>query len=198
MRKIGIVIIVFSIAMLSFFIVYNVVLKERTIKDVNQYIEETSVQEKTSLENFVQEEKTEEKKVINYTSVLEIPSIDLKQGLVDSTKNFNSINYSVSIDKNSIYPNQNGNFILYSHSGNSNIAFFNKLYKINLGDEIYIYYNGIKYVYKVVNKYDIEKTGKANVLITDTDKYITLITCNQHKKDKQIVIIGKIKSELAY
>ena len=78
MRKIGIVIIVFSIAMLSFFIVYNVVLKERTIKDVNQYIEKTSVQEETSLENFVQEEKTEEKKVINYTSVLEIPSIETR------------------------------------------------------------------------------------------------------------------------
>lgn len=198
MRKIGIVIIIFSIVMLSFFIVYNVVLKERTIKDVNQYIEETSVQEETSLENFVQEEKTEEKKVINYTSVLEIPSIDLKQGLVDSTKNFNSINYAVSIDKNSIYPNQNGNFILYSHSGNSNIAFFNKLHKINLDNDIYVYYNGVKYIYKVIDIYNIEKNGKASVIVTDSEKYITLITCNQYEKGKQIVIIGKIHNESIY
>lgn len=198
MRKIGIVIIIFSIAMLSFFIVYNVVLKERTIKDVNQYIEKTSVQEETSLENFVQEEKTEEKKVINYTSVLEIPSIDLKQGLVDSTKNFNSINYAVSIDKNSIYPNQKKNFILYSHSGNSNIAFFNKLHKINLDDDIYVYYNGVKYIYKVIDIYNIEKNGKASVIVTDSEKYITLITCNQYEKGKQIVIIGKINNESIY
>lgn len=50
-----------------------------------------------------------------------------------------------------------GNFILYVHSGNSNIAFFQNLNKVEFNDSIYIYYNGIKYKYIVTKKYDIKK-----------------------------------------
>ena len=91
-----------------------------------------------------------------------------------------------------------GNFILYAHSGNSKIAFFNKLHKLSKNEDIYVFYNGIKYHYKISNKYNIEKTGYAEVIVTNNDKYITLITCNQHEKGKQIVIIGKIYSESIY
>lgn len=47
---------------------------------------------------------------------------------------------------------------------------------------VYIYHNGVKYEYKIFDKYDIEKTGKAEVYLTNTEKYITLITCSQEQK----------------
>lgn len=45
------------------------------------------------------------------------------------------------MDNSGYYPNVNGNFILYSHSGNSNIAFFSRLNQIEKEDDIYVYCN---------------------------------------------------------
>lgn len=199
MRKLGIYLVTIGIAILGFYLIYNKSMNVRNNEDMNKYIEETSVineeQEEVIEEN---NNTTKENYNITYTAVLEIPKINLKNGVVDSTKNFKSINYAISVDNSSQYPNENGNFILYSHSGNSNIAFFNKLNNLELNDDIYVYYNGIKYRYSVRNKYDIEKTGKAKVISRKDDKYITLITCDQNKKGFQIVIEGKLVDEVNY
>ena len=153
-------------------------------------------------EEEIEEEQPEIKKEyqqeINYTAVLEIPSIDLKRGVVDSTKNFSSINYAISVDGHSNYPDKEGNFILYAHSGNSNISYFKKLINVNIGDSVYVYYKGVKYNYEITNKYDIEKTGKADVLLSNSDKYITLITCNPNRKGYQVVLIGKLFEQSNY
>src|SRR5574344_1261318 len=198
MKKIGVVLILSSISMFLFCSVYHITLKDRKEEDITNYIEETKINEEIESPEIVEEKKEQTNNTINYTSILEIQSINLKEGLVNNTKNFNSVNYAVSIDKQSNYPDKMGNFILYAHSGNSNIAFFKKLYKVKLDDEICVYYNGIKYCYKVIDKYSIDKTGKADVISTNSDKYITLITCNQQEKGKQIVLIGKITNEFKY
>ena len=200
MKKVGTIIIIISIAMILFYLMYMYMENKHIKEDANNYIEQTSIIDNNNEETNDEKIDIKEEKpiTINYTAVLEIPSIKLKQGVVDSTKNFNSINYAVSVDRNSNYPNVMGNFILYAHSGNSKIAFFNKLHKLNKNDDIYVFYNGVKYQYKVSNKYNIEKTGSAEVIVTNKDKYITLITCNQQEKGKQIVVIGKIYSESIY
>ena len=175
---------------------------KRANDSVDDYIEDTSQVEKIEEEitEPIVEEKKEEKKEnnINYKAVLEIPSINLKKGVVDSTKNFNSINYAISVDKSSNYPDKYGNFILYAHSGNSSIAFFRKLVNVNLKDDIYVYYNGIKYHYVVIDKYDIEKTGKAKVKSSEDNNYITLISCDQNKKGYQVIVIGKMVDKINY
>ena len=201
MKKIGLTLIIVGISLFVFYFVYNVSLNKKYEDDMNDYIDETSQivdEEEESIIEEPQEEKKETTSNITYTAVLEIPKINLKRGVVNNTKNFRSINYAISVDNSSKYPNENGNFILYSHSGNSSIAFFNKLYKVDKDDDIYVYYNGIKYHYKVVKKYDIEKTGKAKVISSKSDKYITLITCNQSRNGYQIVIEGKIMDEENY
>ena len=201
MKKIGLTLIIVGISLFVFYFVYNVSLNKKYEDDMNDYIDETSQivdKEEESIIEEPQEEKKETTSNITYTAVLEIPKINLKRGVVNNTKNFRSINYAISVDNSSKYPNENGNFILYSHSGNSSIAFFNKLYKVDKDDDIYVYYNGIKYHYKVVKKYDIEKTGKAKVISSKSDKYITLITCNQSRNGYQIVIEGKIMDEENY
>lgn len=195
MKKLGLILVLFSLILMSFYYVYQLAITRNNMEDVNNYIEETIVvenQESTKIETKKEERKT------NYMAVLEIPSIKLKQGIVNATQNFDSINYAVSADNNGNYPDQEGNFILYAHSGNSIIAYFDDLHKVNLEDDVYVYFKGTKYHYKVFNKFNIEKNGKLNVLSTTTKKYITLITCNQQDKEKQIVIIGNLIDEIKY
>lgn len=201
MRKLGIYLVIIGIAILGFYLIYNKSIEKRASDSVDDYINDTSIVNEISNEESIEEAKEKEsnnKRSINYTAILEIPSIDLKQGVVDSTKNFSSINYAISVDKNSNYPNELGNFILYAHSGNSYISYFRKLNRVNINDDIYVYYQGTKYHYIIKNKYDIEKTGKAKVISRKDDKYITLITCNQDKKGYQIVVEGKMIDSMTY
>ena len=109
-----------------------------------------------------------------------------------ATKNFKSINYAISIDRHSKMPDQNGNFILYAHSGNSKIAYFKNLKDLNIDDEIKVYYEGNIYSYKVIKKYTVPKDGYLSVNNDNENKYITLTTCSQENKKEQIVIIGEI------
>lgn len=200
MKKVGILLIVGAIVMIAFYYVYQISIDKKIEQEVNNYIEETTTVDSEEVEEVIEitEKKEESKREINYTAILEIPSINLKRGVVDSTKNFNSINYAISVDKNSNYPEYMGNFILYAHSGNSSIAYFKNLNKVELKDSVYVYYNGVKYKYEIFDKYDIEKTGKAKVINSKENKYITLITCNQNKKNYQIVLVGKLVEELNY
>lgn len=178
---------------------YNKQNVDKYIKETSAIVENEEIIQAEKTNNEIKDENNKENnKTINYTAILEIPSINLKQGVVNSTKNFNSINYAISVDKHSNYPDKEGNFILYAHSGNSSIAYFRNLNKVNINDKVYVYYNGIKYEYIITNKYDIKKTGTANIIKSNTDKYITLITCNPNKDGYQIVIIGKIKEEIKY
>lgn len=178
---------------------YNKQNVDKYIKETSTIVENEEIIQTEETNNEIKDENNKEnKKTINYTAILEIPSINLKQGVVNSTKNFNSINYAISVDKHSNYPDKEGNFILYAHSGNSSIAYFRNLNKVNINDKVYVYYNGIKYEYIITNKYEIKKTGTANIIKSNTDKYITLITCNPNKDGYQIVIIGKIKEEIKY
>ena len=117
MKKIAISLIL--VAILSIVICFGrlYIQNKRTTELILNYIDSTSTQiseEKNiiSSENTIQEDNEEfnDKKMI-YTSILEIPHINLKEGLVDSTNNFESIKYAISIDKSSQYPNKNGNFI---------------------------------------------------------------------------------------
>ena len=171
---------------------------------MNDYIEQTSIEiETTEDSEDIQEEQREEIKTqtnynIPYTAILEIPKISLKRGVVDSTKNFKSINYAISVDNSSQYPNEKGNFILYAHSGNSSIAYFKNLYNVQMNDDVFVYYNGVKYHYIIYEKYNIKKTGKASIIKSKEEKYITLITCDQNKKNEQIVILGKLINEKNY
>lgn len=201
MKNIAKILIILSIIVISFYYVYHFCMKERAEENISNYIEETSVVQ--DVENIVEEPVVEEikeepKRQINYTAVLEIPSINLKEGVVNNTKNFNSINYAISVDNNSNYPDKMGNFILYAHSGNSSIAFFRNLNKVEINDSVYVYYNGIKYQYVIYDKYDIAKTGKAKVISSNKNNYITLITCNQNKEGYQIVVVGKLLSKENY
>ncbi len=201
MKKIGWILLIIGIAIIGFYAIYIKTLENRENDNIDDYIKETSIIEEKEEQEIIEpivEKKEEKKNTINYTAILEIPVINLKSGIVNSTKNFYSINYAISADKSSNYPNEYGNFILYAHSGNSSIAYFKHLVNVNIDDDVYVYFNGIKYHYIIFDKYDIEKTGKAVIKNPINDNYITLITCNQNRKGYQIVLTGKLVDLITY
>lgn len=202
MKKLGYMLLIVGITIISFYYINKITLENKSKNDADNYIINTSFKDDetkdTNKNKKLEGSTSENSDNINYTAVIEIPSINLKRGVVNSTNGFRSINYAISVDKISNYPDENGNFILYAHSGNSRISYFKNLMKVSNNDDIDVYYNGIKYHYMVINKYNIDKTGKAKVKECNDNKCITLITCNPYNKDKQIVVFGKIVNQLNY
>ena len=126
----------------------------------------------------LEEEKPVSKEKIDYIAVLEIPKIKLKRGIVNKNSFYNNVNRNIYTLKETTMPDEedNSHIMLASHSGNSYISYFKNLNKLNLNDEVYFFYKNNKYVYKVIKKYEVEKTGTVK-LSKKNSSDITLITC---------------------
>lgn len=133
-----------------------------------------------------------------FIMAIEIPKISLKKGLYNISSQHNNVDQNIEIIKESEF-NENSirNLILAGHSGNSKTSFFNNLYKLKLKDYIYIYYNKYKYIYEVIDIYEIPKTGYFYPQ-NYSENIITLITCKNNSKDLQIVYIGKLINKTLY
>ena len=152
-------------------------------------------------EEIKEQPKQEEKKTFNYNyiGVLEIPKINIKRGFLNIKDKGNNVNKNLQVIKGSDMPNvKNGNLIIAAHSGNSYISYFKNLHKLSNDDVAYVYFNNIKYTYKVAGKYDVEKTGKVVIHRDNKKNTLTLITCSQTDKTKQIVYILELESEENY
>ena len=152
-------------------------------------------------EEIKEQSKQEEKKTSNYNyiGVLEIPKINIKRGFLNIKDKGNNVNKNLQVIKGSDMPNvKNGNLIIAAHSGNSYISYFKNLHKLSNDDVAYVYFNNIKYTYKVVGKYDAEKNGKVTIHRDNKKNTLTLITCSQTDKTKQIVYILELESEENY
>lgn len=126
----------------------------------------------------------------NYIAFLEIPSINLKQGLLSKASYYNNVNYHVEILDISDMPDViNGNLILAGHSGTSNLAYFKNLYKLDLDDIANIYYQSKVYKYSIVNIYKENKDGSINIIRDPNKTTLTLITCTKDDKTKQTIYI---------
>lgn len=152
-------------------------------------------------EEIKEQPKQEEKKTSNYNyiGVLEIPKINIKRGFLNIKDKGNNVNKNLQVIKGSDMPNvKNGNLIIAAHSGNSYISYFKNLHKLSNDDVAYVYFNNIKYTYKVAGKYDAEKNGKVTIHRDNKKNTLTLITCSQTDKTKQIVYILELESEENY
>jgi LPXTG-site transpeptidase (sortase) family protein len=194
---IGSLIIVLGFSLLSFDFIKPYVDENTEEKSLEQfYIKEEQIIDKNDKTTSDEVEKEKKPKVkYDYIAVLKIPKINLEKGLVEKSSKYNNINYGVQILKESDSPDViNGNVILAAHSGTANISYFRNLDKLDLGDDAIIYYQGNTYNYKVVKKYDADKTGKINIKRDRNTSTLTLITC-RHNTDKQIVIILELQNQ---
>lgn len=140
-----------------------------------------------------------DKPQVNYLAFLEIPKINLNQGILPKTSYYNNVNYHVQILDISDLPDViNGNMVLASHSGSSNIAYFKNLYKLTKDDMAYIIYNNKKYSYQIVNIYNQVKKGSLNIYRDINKTTLTLITCTKDDKNSQTVYILELTGVETY
>ena len=128
-----------------------------------------------------------------YNSFIEIPSIELKRGLVTINNSYNNVNDNIEIIEKT-----DNRIILASHNGNNYNSYFGNLYKMDLGDKIYLYENGNKYEYIFSDNYEIKKNGYADIYTDNTRKSIALVTCKEESNDAQVVYIGYLINMSSY
>ena len=179
--------------------VYNYFLdRVEDIKIEEFYNEQENIDTEVIEETTEKVEETKQETKIDYVAVIKIPKIKLEKGLCKKGSYCNNVNQNIQILKESSYPDvANGNFILAGHSGNGRTAYFRNVYKLEKDDEISIIYGGFEYKYKIVNIYDIEKTGTASIVRNREKTTLTLITC-RHNTNKQIIVISELVERVEY
>ena len=169
-------------------------LKEEFYKEYVEIRNTPKIEFQEEEEIIIEDSKEEKQETteINYIGVLKIDKINLEKGLVAKTSPYNNVDINVQILKESDMPNvDKGNVILAGHSGNGRTAYFRNLDKLVKDDIVSVFYNGYEYKYKVVNIYDIDKTGIAHIIRNANKNTLTLITCRD-KTDKQIIVICEL------
>ena len=179
--------------------VYNYFLdRVENIKIEEFYNEQENIDTEVIEETPEKVEETKQETKIDYAAVIKIPKIGLEKGLCKKGSYCNNVNQNIQILKESSYPDvANGNFILAGHSGNGRTAYFRNVYKLDKDDEISIIYGGFEYKYKIVNIYDVEKTGTASIVRNREKTTLTLVTC-RHNTNKQIIVISELVERTEY
>ena len=160
-------------------------------KDKNTTINNVNTENLTvTTEKKEEAEENDKKANYSYIGELSIPKIKLKRGFVSKESRYNNIEYNVTIADEADYPDVPlGNFILMAHSGNAYISFFDKLYKLQIGDEATVSYNANTYNYRLTNIYNQAKTGTVAIYRNPSIKTLTLITCTHNDDYNQTIYI---------
>lgn len=187
----GSLLILFGIGLFVFPYFYNQYQNKQEELKIEQFFvkeKEPVVSEDDNYTNTISNTLTDP-----FIAVLEIPTIHLKKGLYDIDSKNNTVSKGIQIIKESDMPDVvNGNFILASHSGTGRIAYFNKLNQLRIDDEVYVYYNHIKYTYQIIRINNVVKDGTIEIERLKTNNMITLTTCSQSDKGKQLILIGQL------
>ena len=194
-KKIIIIFLLSLFLLVSSYIGYKEYQVYKSNKKENEMIDQFLEKQKEVIQNDITEETKEIKEETkdpeyDYIAVLEIPSINLRKGIVDVNSKYNDVSYNVEIINPSEMPNiPNGNLILASHSGNLNVSFFKHLNKLKKGDYAIIYYENVKYTYEVNTIENEDKNGTITIRKSNNRNTLTLTTCSPTDKTKQIVIV---------
>lgn len=163
-------------------------------------IDKGTKEEKEIIENNVVEDNKKEENNQNITTTnkdyfgyIEIPKINLTQGLVKLESKNNNVNKNIQTIYPSNYPDvNNGNLILAAHSGTSSIAYFKHLYLLNNNDQVNVIYNNEKYIYNITNIYTVPKNGQVAIYRDLNKTTLTLITCTKNDDTTQTVYISEL------
>ena len=167
---------------------YNYALNTET-ENMASYLTDTSIAPEAQIEL--------PKETLEYIAVLEIPQLDLKKGLYDSTNKANNVEENITLIEPSLINNPTQEtIVIAAHSGNSQISFFHNLHILNINDIIYLYHDGKRYEYQVINKYETIKDGTLE--ISNEPGVLYLTTCSELNKGKQLVIETILKESSNY
>ena len=197
---IGSLLIIGATSVFLFYNIYNFYINRVEEKQAEEFINNPVVEDTPVIEETTEEVKEEVKQpeTYNYIGVLEIPKINFKRGFLDIKDKNNNVNKNIQVLENSTMPNVNGGLLVIAgHSGSGRVAFFRNLYKLKENDQIYIYYENIKYIYQVQNYYEETKDGDISI-DKNSESTLVLTTCSQTDKNKQIVIVSKLIDKTDY
>ena len=99
-------------------------------------------------------------------------------------------------------PGKNGNSVIFGHSilplffdPENYLSIFSTLDKLDKGDEVYIDYDGISYIYKVEDLFEVKPTD-IQILGQDSNgSFITLVTCTpmgDPRKPKRLIVRARL------
>ena len=153
--RIGKILIVFSFIS----IIITITILSKSVYDDYVYANKYDV-----VYNYINKIDTEETKKLS--GVLEIPSINLKTGIVSD------------VDEGLVFVNDK---LIAGHSGNCKVCYFDNLDKLELGDNVYLYIDK-ETEYKVDS---IKEVDKSRVYINGD---LNLITCKKTDRDRRLLI----------
>lgn len=198
---VGFLLICFGFGFICFKIYQNYSIKQLEDNSIQEFFE-IKEENNSNTDNNIetkQEVSSTPKSSYNYIAVLEIPKINVKRGLLSIDDRNNNINRNVAILKGSDMPNiENGLLILASHSGSASISYFRHLNKLEMSNQVYIYYQNIKYVYEITNIDRQDKTGNISISKKENETNLVLTTCDPINKNKQVVITTKLIDKMPY
>lgn len=169
-------------------------MKIAMMDDSEDFISHDVINDAPVSEN-ISEDKEEPVYVVDYSKylgVLEIPKIGLKRGFYNIDSKYNNIQYNVTMVSGSTLPDVvNGNLILMAHSGNAYISYFAYLWRLNIGDSVFVTYAGHRYQYLIVNIYESPK-GLVTIKRNYDRTVLTMITCTKNNDFTQTVYISEL------
>lgn len=121
-----------------------------------------------------------------------IDKINLQKPLYKIESEKNNVDKNVTILKESTFPDKEKSILfIASHSGDSNISYFEHLDELRENDIIKITYHNKEYLYQVSTIWEEEKNGYIHIN-RQYDKQLILTTCSPTHKDKQLIISSKL------
>ncbi len=122
----------------------------------------------------------------NYWGILIIPKINIKLKFYKYDSPLNDVSKNIEMINTSI----NDTYLIAAHSGIGQKAYFNDLYLLEEGDDIYLQFKDEKKHYIINKIYKIPKTGE--ISISKEKHKIYLTTCDQLIKGYQLVVEGSL------
>lgn len=188
----SILIIVICLMLIIFAVSSNFIEKKTDKENLDNFFEiqdkNIEIQDEVKVKEIANDKDDSE----NLLGVLEIKKINFIQGFYSINSRKNDINKNIQIIKGSAMPNElKGNLIIAGHSGRSKNSYFNNLNKLAINDIATVYFDGKTYDYKLVNVYEVEKTGVVNIVRNKEITTLTLITCKKNTH-KQLVFIFEL------
>ena len=127
-----------------------------------------------------------------------IPNIDP----YDSAVYQKALTQGVAHATGTVFPGSVGNVFLFSHSSvnfyeaNRYNSIFYLLYKLEIGDEINLYYKGEKFVYRVTEKKTVNPKDVSYLTGQTTKKVVTLMTCwPPGTTTKRLLVIAELTGQ---
>lgn len=135
-----------------------------------------------------------------------IPKIGANSKVIAGVDPFKESEYQVALTrgvahaKGTALPGEPGNTFIFSHSSANfyeSVRFnsvFYLLSKLEKGDELYLFYKGIRYKYHVTDKKMADPSEISYLNKKTTDKTLTLMTCWPPGTTlKRLIILGELK-----